>query len=169
MVHDYNINHIMKHSLISTLILLAAGMAGIATAGNISAQEKNDFATKSGRMDRSRMNIGVYHLRPYARTEAHIKDLAECGVDFVICMENDRPALDLFQKYGVGAILSGIVPGWWGGMGDNAGTLKDVYPLPVYEERAANFQDHPAVWGIDIGDEPSCWDFPYYGKVLEKV
>ena len=129
MVHDYNINHIMKHSLISTLILLAAGMAGIATAGNISAQEKNDFATKSGRMDRSRMNIGVYHLRPYARTEAHIKDLAECGVDFVICMENDRPALDLFQKYGVGAILSGIVPGWWGGMGDNAGTLKDVYPL----------------------------------------
>ncbi len=159
----------MKHSLITTLVLLAAGVAGTASAGNLSAQDKNGYATKAGRMDRGRMNIGVYHLRPYARTEAHIKDLADCGVDFVICMDNDRPALDLFQKYGLGAILSGIVPGWWGGMGDNAGTLKDVHPLSVYEERAAKFQDHPAVWGIDIGDEPSCWDFPYYGKVLEKV
>ena len=57
-------------------------------AANAFAQ---DYVTKPGRMDRSRLNIGVYHLRPYARTEAHIKDLADCGVDFVICMDNDRP------------------------------------------------------------------------------
>ena len=64
------------------------------------------------RMDRNRLNIGVYHLKPYARTEAHIKDLADCGIDFVICMDSkDRAALDLFHKYGVGAIVSGIVPG----------------------------------------------------------
>ncbi|MBO6160880.1 MAG: hypothetical protein J6O01_05310 [Bacteroidales bacterium] len=159
----------MKRFLLLSMILLAAGAVN---AGSLSAQDKQDkpaYATKAGRMDRSQMQIGVYHLRNYARTEAHIKDLADCGVNFVICMDNDRPALDLFQKYGVGAILSGIVPGWWGGMGDNAGTLKDVHPLSEYEECAAKFEDHPAVWGIDIGDEPSCWDFPYYGKVLEKA
>ena len=121
------------------------------------------------RMDRSRLNIGVYHLRPYARTEAHIKDLADCGIDFVVCMDNDRPALDLFHKYGVGAIVSGIVPGWWGGDGDNAGKLAETNPMEKYEAAAKAYCDHPAIWGIDVGDEPSALDFPYYGRVMDYV
>lgn len=121
------------------------------------------------RMNRCRMNIGAYHLKPYARTEKHIKELSDCGIDFVVCMENDRPALDLFHKYGVGAILSGIVPSWWGGDGDNAGKLEETYPLEKYDQAAADFEDHPAVWGIDVGDEPSALDFPYYGKVIDRV
>ena len=121
------------------------------------------------RMDRNRLNIGVYHLRPYARTEAHIKDLADCGIDFVVCMDNDRPALDLFHKYGVGAIVSGIVPGWWGGDGDNAGKLAETNPMEKYEAAAKAFTDHPAIWGIDVGDEPSALDFPYYGRVMDYV
>ena len=121
------------------------------------------------RMDRNRLNIGVYHLKPYARTEAHIKDLADCGIDFVVCMDNDRPALDLFHKYGVGAIVSGIVPGWWGGDGDNAGKLAETNPMEKYEAAAKAFVDHPAVWGIDVGDEPSALDFPYYGRVMDYV
>ena len=121
------------------------------------------------RMDRNRLNIGVYHLRPYARTEAHIKDVADCGIDFVVCMDNDRPALDLFHKYGVGAIVSGIVPGWWGGDGINAGKLAVTNPMEKYEATAASFVDHPAIWGIDVGDEPSALDFPYYGKVIDYV
>ena len=152
---------------ITTLIALLLSASFLLNAGN--AGTSKDYATKKGRMDRSRLNIGVYHLRPYARTEAHIKDLADCGVDFVICMENDRPALDLFSKYGVGAIVSGIVPGWWGGDGDNAGKLRESNPISKYEEAAAKFEDHPAIWGIDIGDEPSALDFPYYGEVLRKV
>ena len=121
------------------------------------------------RMDRTRLNIGVYHLRPYARTEAHVKDVADCGIDFVVCMDNDRPALDLFHKYGVGAIVSGIVPGWWGGDGSNAGKLADTNPMEKYEAASASFVDHPAIWGIDVGDEPSALDFPYYGKVIDYV
>ncbi len=121
------------------------------------------------RMDRSRLNIGVYHLRPYARTEAHIKDLADCGIDFVVCMDDDRSALDLFHKYGVGAIVSGIVPGWWGGDGDNAGKLAETNPMETYETAAKAFTDHPAIWGIDVGDEPSALDFPYYGRVMDYV
>ena len=121
------------------------------------------------RMDRNRLNIGAYHLRPYARTEAHVKDVADCGIDFVVCMDNDRPALDLFHKYGVGAIVSGIVPGWWGGDGSDAGKLADTNPMEKYEAAAASFVDHPAIWGIDVGDEPSALDFPYYGKVIDYV
>ena len=121
------------------------------------------------RMDRNRLNIGVYHLRPYARTEAHVKDVADCGIDFVVCMDNDRPALDLFHKYGVGAIVSGIVPGWWGGDGSNAGKLAMTNPMEKYEAASASFVDHPAIWGIDVGDEPSALDFPYYGRVIDYV
>lgn len=121
------------------------------------------------RMDRNRLNIGAYHLRPYARTEAHVKDVADCGIDFVVCMDNDRPALDLFHKYGVGAIVSGIVPGWWGGDGSNAGKLAKTNPMEKYEAASASFVDHPAIWGIDVGDEPSALDFPYYGKVIDYV
>ena len=62
------------------------------------------------RMNRNRLNIGVYHLKPYARTEAHIKDLKECGIDFVLCMDCDCATLDLFHKYGVGAIVHDVVP-----------------------------------------------------------
>ena len=121
------------------------------------------------RMDRSRLNIGVYHLKPYARTEAHIKEVADCGIDFIVCMDDDRPALDLFSKYGVGAIVSGIVPGWWGGDGNNAGTMATVNTWDKYKAAAAAFTDHPAIWGIDVGDEPSALDFPYYGQVIDYV
>ena len=36
-------------------------------------------AAKECRMDRSRLNIGTYILQPYARSEANVRDLAECG------------------------------------------------------------------------------------------
>lgn len=121
------------------------------------------------RMDRNRLNIGAYFLKPYARTERHVKEVADCGVDFIVCMDDDRPTLDLFHKYGVGAIISGILPGWWGGNGNNAGTLASVNTMDKYEQAAASFADHPAIWGIDCGDEPSALDFPYYGKVLDYV
>ncbi len=117
------------------------------------------------RMDRSRLNIGAYILQPYARTERHICEIKECGIDFIVCMGDDRPALDLFRQYGLGAIVSGLVPGWWGGDGANAGLLAERNPPERYTEAAGKFKDHPAIWGIDVGDEPSALDFPYYGKV----
>ena len=121
------------------------------------------------RMDRTRLNIGAYHLQPYARTEDHIREVAECGVDFIVCMADDRSALDLFHKYGIGAIVSGILPGWWGGDGQNAGKMAAWNPIEKYEAAAATFRDHPAIWGIDVGDEPSALDFPHYGKVIDYV
>ncbi len=81
------------------------------------------------RMNRARLNIGAYLLAPYARTEAHIKDIADAYVDFIVCMDNDRAALDLLEKYGIGAIVSGVLPSWWGGDGSNAGKMREQNPM----------------------------------------
>lgn len=122
------------------------------------------------RMDRSRINIGTYYLREYARSEQHVRDLRDCGIDFVISMDSsDRDVLDLFEKYGVGCVVNDVLPGWWGGNGEQSGTLCTVHPMEQYVKGAAAFRDHPAIWGVDIGDEPSALDFPYYGRVFEKV
>ncbi len=122
------------------------------------------------RMDKKRLYIGTYVLASYAHSEKHIKELAECGIDFVVgAPYANRELLDLFAKYGVGGIVNGVVPGWWGGDGHNAGKMAATHPMSKYEEAAAKFEDHPAIWGIDTGDEPSALDFPHYGKVLDFV
>lgn len=120
-------------------------------------------------MNRTRLNIGTYILAPYARSEEHIRELRGCGIDFVVCMGYDREALDLFQGYGIGAIVSGVLPGWWGGDGNNAGKMAAANPMEKYIDAARKFTDHPAIWGIDTGDEPSALDFPHYGKVINYV
>ena len=120
------------------------------------------------RLDRTRLNIGAYILQPYARSEKHIKGVKECGIDMIIDLDYDIKALDLFYKYGLGAIVRGVAPHWWGGMG-KSGQFHKYCPLNMYDRIAAKYNDHPAVWGISIGDEPSALDIPHYGKVLDKV
>lgn len=117
----------------------------------------------------SKLMIGAYYLAPCASTRAHVRDLAQCGVDIVMNMRNDRAALDLLAEQGVGAVVSGIVPGWFGGDGSNAGTMEEKNPLARYEEAAQRFEDHPAIWGIDAGDEPSSLDFVHYGRVMDEI
>ena len=121
------------------------------------------------RFNRNKLNIGTYILQPYARSEKHIKDLRDCGIEFVIDIDYDKDALDLFYKYGIGAFVRGVVPGWWGGDGSNAGTLKKRNPLDLYTKCSLRYEDHPAVWAISIGDEPSALDFPCFGVVYDHV
>lgn len=160
--------------------LLAGVLFGCNTKTGDKTDGKNGRGSKGGvdvyetvrnkdnyKLDRNKLNIGVYILQKYARTEAHIKDLAECGVDFVVDMEYDKDAYDLLYKYGVGVIESGVYPGWWGGDGNNAGKMSENNPIEKYEERKSHFADHPAVIGVDVGDEPSALDFPHYGKVID--
>ena len=150
-----------KLSLLALLLCITWGGTQDIAAQNVTAE--------SVRMDRTRLNIGAYHLQPYAWSEAHVRDVAECGIDFLICIPYNKELLDRMQKHHVGAIVSGIVPGWWGGDGKNAGTMEKACPLVLYDEKAKNFVDHPAIWGIDIGDEPSALDFPHYGRAFQRV
>ena len=123
----------------------------------------------NARMDKAKLNIGAYYLHPCARSEQHIKDVRDCGVDFVVCMDNDRAALDLFKKHGLGAVVKGIVPSWWGGNTEKSGKMHLLNPLPKYQSGIESFCDHPAVWGIDMGDEPSSADMEHIGKALDIV
>lgn len=120
------------------------------------------------RYDRTKLNIGAYILQPYARTEKHIKEIKECGIDMIIDMGYDLKTLDLFSKYNLGAIVRGATPNWWGGNGE-AGKLSQINTLDLYDKCAEKYIDHPAIWGISIGDEPSALDIPYFGIVLDKV
>lgn len=65
-------------------------------------------------MNKPKLMIGAYYLAPYASTPEHVRDLAACGIDMVMNMRNDRAALDLLAQHDVGAVVSGIVPGWFG-------------------------------------------------------
>ena len=121
------------------------------------------------RMDRTRLNIGTYFLDPKWSDAAHVADMKNCGIDFVVCMHNTPAALDLLQEHGIGAVVSGVLPGWWGGDGSNAGKMREMNPIEKYSQAAEQFKDHPAIWGIDTGDEPSALDFPYYGEVISLV
>ena len=124
----------------------------------------------SDRMPKDRLVIGAYILQPYAQTESHIRDLTECGLDLIVgLVPKERSVLDLLSRYGIGTILGGFLPGWWGGNGENAGTMPLHNPMERYREAAARYLDHPAVWGVDVGDEPSALDFPYYGQVINLV
>ena len=120
-------------------------------------------------LDRRKLLIGTYCLQPYARSEAHVQALADAGVNYLCATPADPALLDLCEKYGIGVFASGVLPGWWGGDGDNAGTLAEKVPLSLYEEAAARLKDHPALWGLDMGDEPSALDFPHYGKLFEAM
>lgn len=120
-------------------------------------------------MDDRKLWIGAYYLAAYASTEQHVKDLAQCGIDVVMNMRNDRAVLDLLDKHGVKAVVSGLVPGWFGGDGSNAGTMAQKNPLEAYELGAQRFEDHPAIIGVDAGDEPSSVDFEHYGKAIETI
>ena len=125
------------------------------------------------RMDRSRLNVGAYYLKASARDDAHVRDVRDCGIDFIIGVPaKDRALLDRFQRHGVGAVVGGVIPGWWGSDGSNAGTMRKTNPWSAYEKGMAKFcaeLDHPAIWMIDMGDEPSALDYPYYGEVAAFV
>ena len=121
-------------------------------------------------MGSSELLLGAYCLQANARTEAHVKAIRDCNVDYIVGVDaNDRATLDLFVKHGLGAIACGAVPGWWGGSGDKAGKLRETNPPDAYTKGAASFKNHPAIWALDIGDEPSALDFSYYGEVVRQL
>ncbi len=115
----------------------------------------------------NKFHIGTYYLQNNARTESHVKDMKECGIDMVFGVNNDTALLDLFYKYGISAVVAGVVPGWFGGNGDNAGTMAETNKREAYINGINAFVDHPAIAGIDAGDEPSSLDFPYYGQMID--
>lgn len=118
------------------------------------------------RIDRSKILTGVYTFN--TRTEERVQWAKEAGIDIIIGAPNNTEFLDLLQKYEMGAFLS-YLPGWWGGDGLNAGGYAAAVPSGTFDSYAGNFVDHPAIWAMDVGDEPSALDFPHYGIMIDEA
>ena len=122
------------------------------------------------RIDRSKILTGVYCFN--TRTEERLQWVKEAGIDIIIGAPYDMEFLDLLQKYEMGAFLS-YLPGWYGGNSDIAaviaGTMAAQIPSGSYNSYAESFVDHPAIWAMDVGDEPSSQDIPHYGVMIEEA
>ena len=123
-------------------------------------------AVEKPRMDMTKLNIGAYHLQKGACAEENVRDVRDCGIDFIIGTL-DAKTLDLFAKYGLGVFQENVTPWWWGGsQGERNGRMHEINTMDKYEKAAKGFKDHPAIWAIDVGDEPSAMDFPHYGRIV---
>jgi len=118
--------------------------------------------------DNKNLYIGAYILNKCARTKKHIRQIKKAKIDFMVSIDyNDKATLDLFEKYGIGAIVNGVFAPWWGSDGEKSGQMAIVNPMEDYEKCISAYTHHNAVWGIDIGDEISCRDFGHVNAVLE--
>lgn len=119
--------------------------------------------------DEDRVLIGVSGFSEAVRNEQGVKDLKDLGADFATGIPwKDRATLDLFAKHGLKAVVGGL-PGWWGGKTEWAGKMAEKRPLAQFEKAAANWQMHPAILSVVVGDEPSKLDMAHYGKVFDLV
>ena len=125
----------------------------------------NLFAVTEWPLDR--LTVSAYYLHPAARTPEHVRGMRECGIDLLVHgMNGDTNTFAMLHENGITTIINGAVP-----------SLGEQWLIPLARQRrfdeytkgSAAFIDHPAVTGIDIGDEPGAEDFPYLGKVAEIV
>ena len=138
----------------------------IASVGLVCAFALGSYAQP--RLDRSKFHIGAYYFKDNVADEARVKELVDCGMDFMVNVSvKSRKTLDLFQKYGIGAIVNDVVPGWCGG-GTNCARIAELRPIGGYAAALDKFVkdlDHPAIWMVDLTDEPGATAFRHFGNV----
>lgn len=141
-------------------------MKAVVMAGGVVCLAVSGCRTEAPRMDRSKLQIGTYCLAARERDEAHVKDIRDCGIDFIYGIPaSDRRTLDLCAKHGLGVIATGAVPFWHGMDGSQAGQMRDRQPVESFAKAMDAYEDHPAIWMLDYVDEPSALDYPHIAKV----
>lgn len=128
---------------------------------------------KGTRVDRSKILIGTYCLNFW--DEAHVKELADCGIDFIAGAGYGTEYMDLLEKYGVGAFVSvGAFgyPSWRGGDRDMGSEPRipsfDAEYFATFSENA-KAMDRESIWGIELVDEPYTEDFWFYDSIVNKI
>lgn len=98
----------------------------------------------------------------YVSTEKVLKDMQECGINLVAFVDPDF--LDACHKYGIRGIvyneeLSGLF----------STAFISEKANPIIEELIAKYNDHPALYGYHLKDEPQTAEFPDLAKSIELV
>lgn len=99
----------------------------------------------------------------YVGDEQTIKDMADCGINMIAFVPEDM--LDACWKHGVRAIVydKRIGPERWDGPYDADAVIA---ALP---EVIGRVNDHPAVFGYHLRDEPDASQFPALAKAAREV
>ena len=147
-----------KHEAIKRSALLAAAMAIAAVQA---------FAALEWPLEK--LTVAAYYMEKQLCTPRHIREMRECGIDMLIpCRNGEKETLDLLAENGIAGIARGVVPGC-GWAIDRGVPLARRRDIGLYAEWAADFVDHPAIKGIDLGDEPGAGDFQYLGLAAQKT
>ena len=123
-------------------------------------------------LPKDRFNIGTYCVAAYAQTESHIRDMKECGIDFVIGLRGDK-ARPLLAKYGIMEIVSGYIPHPPGS--PTAGTWEKTGKLEAFDKGCERFLadykagKYPTFAALSLGDEPNAVDFPHLAKTIART
>lgn len=107
----------------------------------------------NAKFDFEKFHIGTYVMGP--KTVENLHDMKNAGIDIVIDGGFSKELLDEFDANGMGVFLSHFTP-----------TTK---PIEEVESSVLSVPDHPAIWALDVRDEPSDADLVYYGPVCEAV
>ncbi len=98
----------------------------------------------------------------YVNSEKVLNDMQECGINLVAFV--DPEFLDSCHKYGVRGIvyneeLSGLF----------LSAFDSKKANPIIEELIAKYNDHPALYGYHLKDEPQTSEFPELAKSIELI
>lgn len=117
-------------------------------------------------IDRSQLLIGTYCFNYTG--EDSVKLLADAGIDFIAGGSNNVEMLDMFEKYGVGAFVSAGylgIPSWRGSIRNVGEHQEPSFTIETFKEAVnASTFDHPAMWGLELVDEPHSDDLPFIGE-----
>ena len=129
-------------------------------------------AASAAGLPKDRFNIGTYCVAAYAQTESHIRDMKECGIDFVIGLRGDK-ARPLLAKYGIMEIVGGYIPHPPGS--PKAGTWEKTGKLEAFDKGCERFLadykagKYPTFAALSLGDEPNAVDFPHLAKTVART
>ena len=128
----------------------------------------------SPNMTQPKFLVGAFRgLNEKCKSERYVQWLADAGIDFIaskiLVPGKCQAELDLLAKYGIGSIAH-VQPYWSGGNGGNAGQMRKLRPMDGYDKWIAEMKAfrHPAMWMVDICDEPSALDMPYLAEVAAR-
>ena len=122
-------------------------------------------------MDRSKFLVGAWGgMSGKARSRRHIQWLDEAGIDFVHINRGFGPewkeSFDFLHEHKIGAIVRSRGY-WFGGSGKAAGQMRSLRPSGTFDGEIAELSmlRHPAIWMLEISDEPSALDMEYIGEI----
>lgn len=145
-------------TLLSFLLLFTSTMFGTGPAAqNPITATQVDYA-----FDTDRILIGGYGYNLELADDEHLSYVRDANIDFLVTGATEE-FLDACEQNGIGVIAKG-----YGGLPTYGWTSIDTTPnSPWLTLTAEDFQDHPALWGNDLMDEPSVSSFETLAGMMD--